>query len=108
MAERKHKRKNTLVLLDVLDPKNSDKSGRAAVIDISTGGAAFESAIRFEKGEPVELRFTIARGKVFVVDAVVRRVKERTGAHVYGVEFQDLGFFDKLKVKKLIATVAKK
>jgi c-di-GMP-binding flagellar brake protein YcgR len=108
MAERKHKRKHTLVLLDVSDPENTDKGGRAAVIDISTGGAAFESAVKFEKGEPVELRFTMAKGKVFVVDAAVRRVRERTGAHVYGVEFLDLGFFDKLKVKKLIATVAKK
>ena len=108
MAERKHKRKHTLVLLDVSDPENPDKSGRAAVIDISSGGAAFESAVKFEKGEPVELRFTLAKGKVFAVDSVVRRVRERTGAHVYGVEFQNLGFFDKLKVKKLIATVSKK
>ncbi|MDA3792901.1 MAG: PilZ domain-containing protein [Elusimicrobia bacterium] len=107
MAERKNKRKHTLVLLDVIDPEDPHKHGRGAVVDISSGGAAFESAVDFEEGDPVELRFTLPGGKVYAMNAVVRRARERTGATVYGVQFQDLGFFEKLRLKKLISHVTK-
>ncbi len=107
-AKRKHNRKKTIYILNIVDPDNPDKSGRGAVIDISMGGAAFECEQKFEKGESVELRFNLSKDKIFILTGTVKRVKKRTaGALLHGVQFNKLCLTDKFKLYKLIKKITK-
>ncbi|MBN2407804.1 MAG: PilZ domain-containing protein [Elusimicrobia bacterium] len=106
-TQRKHKRKATLVLLYVADSNDPGKVARAAVVDISMGGAAFESSIKFSAGDEVILRFTLPKEKIYVINGVIRRTSERTGALVYGVQFKEMNFFGKFRLRKLISKLDK-
>jgi hypothetical protein len=39
---------------------------------------------------------------VYVYEGEVKRVKESTGAKIYGVKFTRLGFISKLRLRKII------
>lgn len=104
---RKYKRENTLSLLSIDSLTHIEKSGRAAVVDISIGGAAFESSVEFEKGEKVVLRFTGEWDRIQIIEGIITRVENRIGVYVHGVEFTDKGFFNNLRIKKLISKLKK-
>ncbi|MGM0442295.1 MAG: PilZ domain-containing protein [Elusimicrobiota bacterium] len=103
-AKRKHNRKETLFVLNIVDLNNPHATARAAVIDISMGGAAFECVDkRFEEGDSVELRFVFSESKVYVFSGTVKRVHQREdGTFFHGVQFRDLGLIDKIKLFILI------
>jgi len=103
--ERRHKRRQTLELLYVASESEPDKGGRAAVVDISMSGTAFESTENFFIGERVVLRFVLPGNKVYVFAGDVKRIGSRPGTNVVGVEFINLTFFRKLKLKKLISQI---
>ena len=104
---RKHDRKPTLVLLDVSNADAPDDTGRAAVVDISIGGCAFESNFKLSEGDRVIMRFTLPGNKLYVMEGEVKRVRFSTGAFVYGIKFMKLGFFGKIKLRKLISIIRK-
>lgn len=102
--KRRYSRKKTLYNLNIVNTKTPHKTARAAVIDISLGGAAFECVDeKFEEGEPVELRFVFSEEKVNVFTGTVKRVHETdTGSFFHGVQFEDLSLIDKFKLFILI------
>jgi hypothetical protein len=99
---RRFKRSRTLVLLNVDSTSSLHKSSRAAVIDIGVGGVAFESSTEFPVNDDVIIRFILPGHNVFVFEGVVKRVENTTGVYVHGVEFKNINFFDKIRLKKLI------
>jgi len=105
---RKYERKDTLVLLNVSSMDDMDKSVRAAVINISVGGLAFESHQKFFAGERVSMRFTsLPGGRVQVIRGEVIRVSRRIGAYVYGVRFNKTGFLQRLRLRKTIWDISR-
>ena len=107
MSERRHERVPTLVLLNVESPDTTREAVRAAVVNISKSGAAFEAAAEFSNGVPVILRFTLPEGDIYVFNAVIRRVSRVIGAYEYGVEFLSMDSGAKKNLKKLINKIRK-
>jgi len=105
---RKYERASTLVLLDVDAIGNQYKSGRAVVVDISVGGVAFESIAEFSLGVEVILRYIMPGENVYVLAGVVKRVEDKDGVFVYGVEFKYMNYWGRRKLKKLIRNIGKK
>lgn len=106
LKKRKYKRAPTLVLLNVEIPGVPQKSGRAAVTNISMGGAAFESSIEFSEEDDIDLRFTLPGEKIYLLEGVIKRVHNRGGNFECGVEFKKLSFFDRIKLLKLISIIS--
>lgn len=96
-----------MVLLNVVDSKDNRKEARAAVVNMSPGGAAFESSIKFPRGRKVILRFTIDDKKAYVVDGVVKRVEQKTGSYIHGVKFKNLNFIEKIKLRLFIYRISR-
>ncbi len=105
-VKRKYKRKHTVVLLDVSYEKTPDETKRAAIVDISLGGCQFETRAEFEKGNRVVLRFTVGKNKVYIIVGEIKRISAGTGTYMYGVKFDEGGFFEKLKRKQLIKKIS--
>ena len=103
--KRRHKRSSTLVLFNIESTHNPNKTGRAAVIDISLSGAAFVGNIEFSEGEEVDLRFILPGYRVYVLEGVIRRIQVRNDAYMYGVEFKNLNFIKKIRLRKLISKI---
>ena len=89
------------------DVNKPEKIARAAVVDISLGGAAFESTIEFAEGDQVFLRFTLPKEKIYVIKGVIRRTSSKMGASIYGVQFDEMGFMKKFQLKRLISKLGK-
>jgi len=102
---RKYERAATLVLLNVESLSAPQKSGRAAVTDISIGGVAFESDIEFNIDDDVLIRFIFHGHNVYVFEGIIKRVESKGGLYSYGVELKEIGFFKKIKLKRLISII---
>lgn len=107
--KRKHSRKKTLYNLNIVNKKNPPKTARAVVVDISIGGSAFECmAVKFKKGKKVELRFVFSEKKVYVFGGTVKRVNEKEkGVFLHGVQFENIGLIDRVKLFILIHKISK-
>jgi c-di-GMP-binding flagellar brake protein YcgR len=105
-GKRKYNRASTQVLLNVSTLDDADiKTGRAAITDISKGGAGFVSTTKFDEGENVELKFILPGNKYYIFIGVIKRVKKLTNTFSYGIEFKDLNFLDKIELKKLTSKI---
>ncbi|MFH1353468.1 MAG: PilZ domain-containing protein [bacterium] len=101
-AKRKYDRKRETVLLDVYKAGAFEEKSRACLTDISTGGLGFESSSQFNMGDKVNLVFCIKEGKGYVLEGVIRRVARSAVTYSYGVQFVEMGFFAKLRLKKFV------
>ena len=104
---RKHRRRKTLVLLNVISADLPEKAARAAVIDISLGGSAFETSQEFSKDEALFMRFILPGERVYTVKARVVRVSRSGGAFTYGAQFERLGFFSRMKLRRVISDISR-
>ncbi len=101
-TKRKYDRKRETVLLDVYRAGAVEEKSRACLTDISIGGLGFESSSRFNMGDKVNLVFRIKEGKEYVLDGVIRRVARSAVTYSYGVQFIEMGFFAKFRLKKFV------
>jgi len=104
-GRRKYQRVHTVVLLDLYRKGEYAPAGRGCVTDISLGGCAFESTTQFRIGEEITLVFTLPSRKQFFIDGIIRRAGRSTGTFSYGIQFINLGFFKKLKLRFLLPTL---
>ncbi|MGM0568682.1 MAG: PilZ domain-containing protein [Elusimicrobiota bacterium] len=101
--KRRHKRKQGLVLLDVALRDKPEEKERAAIINISPDGCAFETPVEFKKESLVALRFVFNNDKVYIIKGRIKRVHaKRGGAYVHGVQFKKSGILEKIKRRKII------
>ncbi|MFH1416503.1 MAG: PilZ domain-containing protein [Elusimicrobiota bacterium] len=107
-SERKHERVATLVLLNVQNMDTTQEAVRAAVVNISSGGVAFETFAEFGMGSRIMMRFILPKGDMFVFEGILRRVSRGIGVYSYGLEFNDMNSADRKKLKKLISKVKKR
>jgi c-di-GMP-binding flagellar brake protein YcgR len=105
--KRRHERKRTLLLVTVDRADITGEFARAALIDISMCGAAFESSAAFYTGEEVIMRIVLPPETIFVLDGVIRRVEERTGASLYGMEYKGLRGSEKKQLKEIIEVISR-
>ena len=106
VRKRRYERTPSLVLLNI-EVLSTHKMGRAAIINISPGGAGFVSEVNCPNGEEVMMRFTFRSGKFYLLEGIISRVRDLGGRFEYGVKFRKMGFFDRLKLLKLISIVKK-
>ena len=105
-GKRKYRRKSTIVLLDVAYEDKPGETTRAAIVDISLGGCAFETRREFDAGRKVLLKFTLQKKKVYLVSGEIKRVRPGTGAYVHGVQFEGTGIIERIKRKRLINKIS--
>ncbi|MCD6413340.1 MAG: PilZ domain-containing protein [Elusimicrobia bacterium] len=101
-TRRKYDRIKETVLLDIYKPDAFKPTCRACLTDISVGGAGFESSVKFNLNDKINLVFTMSSGKEYILEGVIRRVSRSTGTFSYGVEFLSVGFFKKFFIKRFI------
>lgn len=99
--KRKQKRFKTLTLVDILGA-NSKVKDRAAVMDISMAGLAFESNTMFSEGDEVLFNFFPLALNVM---GIVKRVERSIGVYFHGVEFENISFNNKIVLSKLISKI---
>ena len=104
--KRKYKRIRTLVLFNVNQPDITNRESRAALVDVSLGGVAFETQAEFYVGNNVILRIILPDKKIFVLECIIRRVQRRTGTFLYGSEFVYSGASDRKKLEKIISEIS--
>lgn len=84
--------------LDVKPEASPNPPVRGAIVDLSLGGARFESELPLEAGRKVYLSIEVP----LEVFAEVVRV-ESLGTHFrYGVSFEDLSFFDRWVLRRYL------
>lgn len=105
---RKYDRKSILVMLSVDNPNTTEEPSRAAAIDISRSGVAFESSTQFFVGDTVILRFIFKREEIYVFEGIVRRIKNDGGINTYGIKFKNLSFKERRQLKHLVEKFTKK
>jgi len=103
---RRHRRRKTLVLLEMESLDDKEKKSRAVVIDISVGGAAVECPIKFEQEEEVILRFKFPRRRVYLIEGMIRRSRRRSAVYIYGIEFVSAGFWESIKRRRVISKLS--
>jgi len=106
LGRRKYKRIKAIVLLDVYRKGEYVPAGRGCITDISLGGCGFESTAQFKTGDEVVLVFTLPNKKIFSIEGIIRRIGRSTGTFSYGVQFKEMSFFKKIKLRFLIPTLA--
>ncbi len=106
-TRRKYDRIGKTVLLDIYKPDAFKPSCRACLTDISVGGAGFESSVKFNLNDRINLVFTMPDSKEYIIEGIIRRISRSTGTFSYGVEFLPMGFFKKLSLRKFIKKLLK-
>ncbi len=107
MTLRRYERIATLVLLNATNPNTTQAPSRAALIDISIGGAAFECSTEFFVGDSITLRVIRSGKNIYALNGVIKRIQNKVGIFLYGVEFKDMTSSDNKKLKKLISKIGK-
>lgn len=102
---RKYERTEAIVLLDLYKQNKLTPEGRGCVMDISLGGSRIESTSDFHVDEDIVLYFTLKNSDVFVIEGIVRRKTPSTGTFSYGIQFKELGFFKRMKLRRLIPKI---
>lgn len=104
MDKRKAPRMPTSILIDVNEAGTAVSKHRGHVADLSVTGMALDTPLTLEKGSSLFLKIDIpieVRGEIV-------RVQKKAGAVRYGIRFMDLGFFEKLRLKKYVTAHFKK
>ena len=104
--QRRHKRLDTLVLLYVSSSETADKHGRAALVNVSRGGAAVETQVKFEEKEKIVLRFTLPNKKIYIINGKICRADAKIGINVYGIQFETPGFIGRFKRAFLVSRLS--
>lgn len=101
---RKFKRFKTLTLADVSFSRSRNIKKRVAIVNISRGGLAFESDMVFSSGDNVVLDLN---SRFLTLAGTIRRVEQKIGAYLYGMEFSESSWFKKLMLSKFIAALTR-
>lgn len=99
MERRRSRRMPANVVLEVHDAGQPLLRGRAQVRNFSLGGMALEGHVSLRSGETVFLKINVPVeffGKVVYA-------RERADHRTYGVKFSQIGFFDKLRLRRYIS-----
>jgi len=102
---RRHPRYPIHVVFDILDGEPALRGqGRGAIVDLSEGGAAFESEAFLEKGQHVHFEIPVPIG----VWAKVLRVRKEGVRTQYAVEFGKVRLVERWLLRRLLAQAQKK
>jgi hypothetical protein len=99
--KRKHTRFPISVVFDILDSDGQaplEGQGRGAVVNLSEGGAAFESEAFLEKGQHVYFELPVP----VRIWAKILRVKREGVRTQYAVEFDKVKLVDLMMLRRLI------
>ena len=102
-TNRKFERLSTLVLMTVYDAQFASETFRAALIDISTGGAAFETSAEFFVEQHIVIRIIYKEELLIVISGEIKRKSFCIGGLQYGVEFTKLSSKDKSSLRKMLS-----
>ncbi|MFH1957583.1 MAG: PilZ domain-containing protein [bacterium] len=107
-VKRKYDRVKDTVLLDVYKPGAFEEKSKACLTDIGMGGVGFESSSQFNKGDKIDLVFTLENGDEYVLEGVIIRVVRAAVTYSYGVEFVLTSFFTRVRLKKFLKSLLSK
>lgn len=100
--KRRYRRVKTPFLTGIVCSNNTIITDRAAVINISSGGLAFESKTMFSPGDFVLFNFS---SLTLNLSGTIKRVKRRVGSYLHVMEFSNISYFDKTMLSKLISRI---
>ena len=103
---RRHRRRQTLVLLEMESLDDTEKKARVALINISAGGAAVECPIEFNQEEEVVLKFIFPGRRVYFVEGMIRRSNRKSAGYIYGIEFVSAGFWESIKRRRVFSKLS--
>ncbi|MBN1384831.1 MAG: PilZ domain-containing protein [Elusimicrobia bacterium] len=104
MEKRRRPRVPTSILIDVNEVGSAVTKHRGHVADLSITGLALDTSFSLDIGASLFLKIDIpieVKGKIV-------RAQKKAGTMRYGVRFQELGFFEKQRLKKYITAHFKK
>ncbi|HRY29170.1 MAG TPA: PilZ domain-containing protein [Elusimicrobiota bacterium] len=98
MERRRFRRIPADMLVELHDVGGQSARGRAQVRNFSMGGMAVEGHVPLRSGETLFLKVNVPiefLGKVVYM-------RSRGGRMNYGIRFQNIGFFDKLRLRRYV------
>ena len=102
-VNRKFERLSALILATVYNPENASETFRAALIDISSGGVAFESYAEFFVDDYVVIRMIYKDELLIIINGEIKRKAFCIGGLQYGMEFSKLSAQDKRSLRKMLS-----
>ncbi|MFC2091892.1 PilZ domain-containing protein [Elusimicrobiota bacterium] len=101
LKERKYRRFSTTELR-CLGFAGEESMPDICIKNISMGGLAFESNCEILEG--TEVYFEFPQEKI-IVSGIVKRIETVNNQSLYGVEFRESGFMNKINLSKMISEI---